>query len=117
MEDCLEKFGKEFIKDVRDRSIRIFDKTIQGAMKDDSSQKLYEKINLLSDNEKKMIYEIIPQIVDLSMHNMLSFFEEHKEFQIIVDKQNLNEMSDGLAGELYTSDGWISKFSEQRYSE
>ena len=58
---------------------------------------------------------MIPQIVDLCMHNMMCLFEDHDEFKIIVGDENLAETSDGLAGELYTSDGWISRFSEQRH--
>ncbi len=46
---------------------------------------------------------------------MLCLFEEHDEFQIIVGGENIADISDGLSGELYTSDGWIEKFSEQRY--
>ena len=69
----------------------------------------------MNDEQKSLISDIIPQIVDLSIHNMLCLFEEHDEFQIIVDGENIADISDGLSGELYTSDGWIEKFSEQRY--
>lgn len=116
MEKELETFGKVFIEEVRDRSIRIFDKKINGLMKDECSRLLYERIRLLSDDEKKIIYDLIPNVVDLCLHNMLCLFEEHDEFKIFVDEENINMASDGLAGELYTSDGWIAKYSEQRHT-
>ena len=59
----------------------------------------------LSKEQQLLINEIIPQIVDLSLHNMLCIFEEHDEFQIVIDGENIADISDGLSGELYTSDG------------
>lgn len=117
MDNILEEFGKVLIEEVRDRSILVFDKKTQGLMNDEYSQQLYERIKDKSDEEKQLIYDIIPNIVDLCLHNMMCLFEDHNEFQIIVDDENLNDISDGLAGELYTSDGWISRFSEQRHTE
>lgn len=115
MDNCLNEFGKVLIKEVRDRTIRLFDKKIQGVMKDKESQFLFEQVNKLSEEQRLIINKIIPQIVDLSLHNMLCIFEEHDKFQIVIDGENIADISDGLSGELYTSDGWIEKFSEQRY--
>lgn len=115
MDNCLNEFGEVLIKEVRDRTIRLFDKKVKGMMKDKDSQFLFEQINKLSEEQQLLISKIIPQIVDLSLHNILCLFEEHDEFQIIIDGENIANISDGLSGELYTSDGWIEKFSEQRY--
>lgn len=115
MDNYLNEFGEVLIKEVRDRTIRLFDKKVQGVMKDKDSQLLFEKVSRLSEDQQLLINEIIPQIVDLSLHNMLCVFEEHDEFQIVIDGENIADISDGLSGELYTSDGWIEKFSEQRY--
>ena len=115
MDKCLEEFGEIFIKEVRDRTIDLFDRKMQGLMRSKESQLLFEKMNKLNEEQKSLIRDIIPQIVDLSMHNMLDLFEEHDEFQVIVGEENIADVSDGLSGELYTSDGWIEKFSEQRY--
>ena len=115
MDNYLEEFGEIFIKEVRDRTIDIFDRKTQGLMKSKESQLLFERVTKLNDEQKSLISDIIPQIVDLSIHNMLCLFEEHDEFQIIVGRENIADISDGLSGELYTSDGWIEKFSEQRY--
>ena len=71
-------------------------------MKSKESQLLFERVNKLNDEQKSLISDIIPQIVDLSIHNMLCLFEEHDEFQIIVGGENIADISDGLSGELYT---------------
>ena len=117
MDKCLEEFGEIFIKEVRDRTIDLFDRKMQGLMRSKESQLLFEKMNKLNEEQKSLIRDIIPQIVDLSMHNMLDLFEEHDEFQVIVGGENIADVSDGLSGELYTSDGWIEKFSGQRYGK
>ena len=117
MDKCLEEFGEIFIKEVRDRTIDLFDRKMQGLMRSKESQLLFEKMNKLNEEQKSLIRDIIPQIVDLSMHNMLDLFEEHDEFQVIVGEENIADVSDGLSGELYTSDGWIEKFSGQRYGK
>ena len=54
---------------------------------------------------EKLIENTEAKIVELSMHNMLDLFEEHDEFQVIVGGENIVDVSDGLSGELYTSDG------------
>ena len=117
MDKCLEEFGEIFIKEVRDRTIDLFDRKMQGLMGSKESQLLFERMNKLNEEQKSLIRDIIPQIVDLSMHNMLDLFEEHDEFQVIVGGENIADVSDGLSGELYTSDGWIEKFSGQRYGK
>lgn len=56
-------------------------------------------------------------IVDTTLHHLLWTVEQEDliEFTFKEDDQivNINEISDGLAGELYTEDGWISRFSDK----
>ena len=114
MSNYLSEFGKILMSDVRDRTIRLFDKKLQGTMKDEESRKLYERTLDLIEEQKKLLEDIIPKVIDLSIHNMLCMFEDHTDFEIVKDGENIVEMSDGLSGELYTSDGWIDRYSEQR---
>lgn len=110
----LELFGSIFIDEVRDRTIRVFDKKIEGFMKDAASQALFEEIQTLDESQRQILYRIIEQVTDLSIHNMLNMFEEHEEIKLLLNGVNLTEESDGLAGVLYTVDGWISRYSKQR---
>ena len=48
---------------------------------------------------------------------MLCMFEDHEELKLLLNEENLVEESDGLAGELYTEDGWIKRYSKQRTGE
>ncbi len=117
MDDVLSYFGEKLINEVRDRTIRRFDMRITGKMRDENSQKLFKEVSELDENCIRLISRIIPQVVDLSIHNMLCMFEENPEMEIQVENECINKISDGLAGELYTEDGWIQRFSNQRYEE
>lgn len=114
MSNNLEAFGEIFINEVRDRTVRIFDKRVDGIMNDTGSQDLYKEVQLLNDPQRKLIHKIISQVTDLSLHNMLCMFEEHGEVELVMNGENITEASDGLSGELYTEDGWIKKYSKQR---
>ena len=48
---------------------------------------------------------------DTSDTNTIDFIFEN-DIQIIVNEDNIVEMSDGLQGELFTQDGWLEKYSK-----
>ena len=54
--------------------------------------------------------------IDAAIHDFLFAIEEQADFendiQIIVNEDNIVEMSDGLQGELFTQDGWLEKYSK-----
>jgi hypothetical protein len=59
--------------------------------------------------------DVAYRMVDQALHNTLFMFEQNTDWKISNEKQgisSLNNLSDGLAGELYTEDGWIHQFSE-----
>ncbi len=118
MEDALNYFGEILIREVRDRTIEEFDMIVTGNMNDVGSQNLYKKIQQMSNEHQELIKEIIPQIVDLCLDNMLCMMDDYADdINVKVDGENISEISDGLAGELYTEDGWIQQYSTQRYDE
>ncbi|WP_245921033.1 epimerase [Melghirimyces profundicolus] len=105
---------------VRDKAILEIDMIIDGRMQD---EKIREKI-LSSFDQKAMegLHYLIPIIVDVTLHHLLWTIEQYEEtVDIVVFKEQkairLSQISDGLPGELYTEDGWISRFSQQRYDE
>lgn len=60
------------------------------------------------------MYHSITYKEGVTIDNMLCMLEDNEDFALIKDGENIAELSDGLSGELYTEDGWISKYSEQR---
>lgn len=117
MSNNLDLFGEIFINEVRDRTISLFDDRVKGNMKGEPSQQLYKDVQTLNESQREIMYRIIEQVTDLSIHNMLCMFEDHEELKLLLNEENLVEESDGLAGELYTEDGWIKRYSKQRTGE
>lgn len=118
MDDVLSYFGEILIREVRDRTIREFDKIVTGKMKSERSQKLFKEIQQMSSEHQEVINKIIPEIVDLCIDNMLCMMDDYADdIKVQIEQENISEISDGLAGELYTEDGWIQRFTTQRYEE
>jgi hypothetical protein len=117
MDTKLNKFGKIFVTEIRDNTINSLDKMLNGIMKGVTAEKVQEKILALTNEQIDVIRWLIPQIVDIDLYNMLFMIEEHDDLELLFEKENLKEASDSLSGELYTEDGWIAKFSNERYEE
>ena len=120
-ENVLDYFGEILMLEVRDRTIRNWDMILDGKMKGSVAQQVRDKMLNFNREQIEVLKWLIPQIVDLNLHNLLAMVEEHNEIKLGVydgeTNKNINEISDGLAGELYTEDGWIKRFSENRYDE
>ena len=108
--NVLDKFGRIFITETRDISIRNMDKMIDGTMKGD----IQDKIINFTDEQKEILKFVVSQTVDNVLDSFLFMVEQHEDIGLLYDNINLNEESDGLSGELYTEDGWIEKYSSQR---
>lgn len=54
---------------------------IQGKMKNDESKKLH---NMLSEKEKELIKNLVPKIIDTTLHNLLWKVEQEELIEIIV---------------------------------
>lgn len=113
----LENFGEVFIDEVRDNTIDIFEKMLDGKMKGLTAQVVHDKISDFNEQQKDTILWILSKVVDQCMHNMLFMVENHKEINILYNSENIANISDGLSGELYTEDGWIEKYSKKPYKE
>lgn len=117
MNEVLNEFGETFIEDVRDRTISDIDMVVDGKYFTEQDLDIAKKFSALDGKSQEFIRMIIPNIVDTCLFNFLNMFEEHEEIELKMSGQNLNQISDGLAGELYTEDGWIQKYTKQRYTE
>lgn len=117
--ELLDVFGEILMKSVRDEAIKQWEKTIQGELKSQESQKLHKLIS--SSGQSQLFIDLVPKIVDTTLHHLLWAFEQNELIDINVSNEDskqisIKEISDGLAGELYTEDGWISRFSDKNKS-
>lgn len=112
--EVLNNFGAEFISGVRDRTIDNIEMILSGKMKSDEASELFRKVNDLDEKYLSVIRELIMKAIDNELFNILMFFEQSDEYAIHYQDENINELSDGLAGELYSDAGWIAKYSKHK---
>lgn len=113
-EKILDIFGELLMNRVRDEAIDDWERIVDGKMHDEESVEIH---NSLSNKEKELIRKLLPKIVDTTLHHFLWTLEQEDSIELLVNdgmkKENINEISDGLTGELYTEDGWIYRFSNK----
>ncbi len=117
MKDVLDRFGQLLVSEVRDVAVAVALKSLRGQMKDQASKQLEAELAKVPESTRKQFETFATDLVDSTLHDLLSFFEGSEDFWIAFkdDEDNLidlNEVSDGLAGELFTDEGWISRFSD-----
>lgn len=117
MTEKLEVFGRILMNEVRDETISSLDMMISGEMQGVTAKAIREKLISFDKEQLEVLEWLLPKVVDLSLHNMLFMLEEHDNILVIVDNEDIKSVSDGMPGELYTEDGWISRFSNERYQE
>jgi hypothetical protein len=114
----LDIFGEIIMKKVRDEAINQWEMTIQGKMKSEESQNIHNLIS--SSGQSELINDLVPKIVDTTIHHLLWALEQVEAIDVSIYSGNIlvsiKEISDGLAGELYTEDGWINRFSNKAKS-
>ncbi|MED1793617.1 epimerase [Brevibacillus nitrificans] len=117
---ALDLFGELLMRKVRDESIEMSDRIIEGKMTD---RRLSYVNNLLLENEdNELIRALVPRIVDITLHHLLWTIEQEESIDVLsLDETghmtSIREISDGLPGELYTDRGWIARYSQQRNQE
>ncbi len=119
--ELLERFGRLLMERVRDEAIYKFDATVRGDLRSARAKDMTKKLERFDEDDLRLVREIVLRTVDEVLHNVLFFFEESYELDVTCSSEggspvSLVECSDGLAGELYTEDGWIARFSSERSS-
>ena len=119
MNEALIRFGCVLMQKVRDEAIEEWDKILDGRMGGHRASLVRERLHALTPEQRVVTSWVIPQVVDTTLHHLLWTLEQSRELELKVRileelSENLREVSDGLAGELYGSRGWIAKFSQQQ---
>jgi len=115
MDDNLSSFGELFIGKVRDNSIFVIEGVISGHMKSPIDKQLHDKVSKFSKEDLQLLKDFLYRMVDLTLHNTLLMLEENSEWVLAnsnLEVININDLSDGLTGELYSDEGWIRRFSK-----
>jgi predicted PhzF superfamily epimerase YddE/YHI9 len=115
----LEKFGEILIQKVRDEAINDWEKILNGRMKGSRAAEIRNLLSLYSIEQVKVLKELIPEVVDTTLHHLLWTIEQLDTLKIFLSDKDgttcdIKEVSDGLPGELYGDRGWIKRFSNKR---
>ncbi len=115
MSNELDIFGKFLMSNLRDNSISYFNTLFEGGSKAPALQELQNSLKSLKEEEKEIFKKAFINSLDTGLHDFLFALHESTEnsegIELIVNGNNIAELSDGLQGELFTEDGWLSKYS------
>lgn len=113
--DPLAKFGHFLMTNLRDPCIEHYDYMAKGHWKAPALQSLQNDLRKLSEKERAMVRKCVIEGLNAAIHDFLFKLQEIADFdndiQVHVDGQNIVELSDGLHGELFSSEGWMAKYS------
>ncbi len=116
--DVLDQFGALLMGWVRDWSIEELDSIIRGNGKSPEQKTLGKLFKTLPSGSQDALERLVPIAVDTTLHYFLWLIEENQNVDLVMKTtygiQSVKNESDGLSGELYSSNGWIVRFSKQR---
>ena len=119
--EILDDFGKVFIKESRDMAFWVFDQISRGEMRGQTAQRLIKSMKTLAPVQQGVVRAVVLNTVNDMCHYFLWMLQQNEHIKITFEKDdsvyNLNELSDGLCGELYNDEGWIKRFSEYPFNE
>ena len=116
--ELLDEFGMWLMQNVRDDSIESWRMILSGFMKGESSIQTRAKLDAISPAARAAVSAVLPEIVDTVLHHLLWSLEQSDEITVGVHSggqstSDLKTVSDGLAGEVFTEEGWIARFSKE----
>jgi len=113
----LDEFGKLLIDHVRDKTIDELKGLVSGKMESKQRKEMHRALESreLEPEQFDIIGRLRMNTVETTMANFLLFFDENNFGILYRDEEgrehDIQTMSDGVAGELYSEAGWIARFS------
>jgi hypothetical protein len=120
-ESVLDYLGSILVEKVRDASVSDLDMILSGTMKGDDAKGIRSALSALDPSALQGLRAAVPALVDQVLHNLLATIDEVPDLDLVVthagQATKASEVSDGLAGELYGSRGWLSRFGRLRSAD
>lgn len=115
---ALDQFGRLLMMKVRDEAISDWKMIVDGRMKGEESEQIRTALRSFTIEQRSVFLSLVPEVVDTVLHHLLFTLEQSEDVKIRVtsdgiDVPDLKDLSDGLAGELYSDEGWIARFSRE----
>lgn len=114
----VDKFGKFIVENLRDKGIDFAEGLLKKHWKEPNLLGMQNEIANLNEAQKAAFIKAVTETIDGGIHDFLFALQEQADFQndiqIIVDGQNIVDLSDGIHGEAYSEEGWFAKYSRYK---
>lgn len=84
-------------------------------MKTPELQELQASLAVMEEEQRSLLKTAFIKSLESGIHDFLFALQEETDtggqVQVTVNGENVAKLSDGLQGELFTEDGWFSKYS------
>ncbi len=101
------------MQNLRDKMLHDLEMLLSGGWKAPGLQELQTKLSGLTDAQKQTVRELAERLTTAGMHDLLfAISDSGGAVRVLVDGQDVAELSDGLHGEIFGADGWITRFSK-----
>ncbi|SMC87891.1 hypothetical protein [Cellulophaga tyrosinoxydans] len=118
MNEPLDKFGQFIIENLRDKQIDNFKGLLEGKWRAKNVKELQNNLSKFNRDEKKVIADLVEDILTNTLHDFLFAIQENNDLaiglKIMMDNENVAELSDGLHMEIFDEDGWVKRFSKYK---
>jgi hypothetical protein len=111
----LDRFGELLVKSFRDKAIEQNEMLLNGQLKGKAVQLLQARVGELSSAQKDVVRDVVKDLLDVALHDFLFALQDAHDrklgIEVIVDGENVAELSEMLNGEVLGPDGWVERFS------
>ncbi len=115
--EILSEFGEMFSKEIRDSTLVRYEKIKKGELGSASAKALHAKLELLDKESMSIVDELVLDVVDAALFRFLRLVEQEGIVVSYNECNNVADLSDGISGEIFGSDGWIALYSDFPPSE
>lgn len=118
---ALDVFGR-FLMETRDTAIVQWDQTLSGVRRYEPWERLLDRFPNVDARSRDLLREVFPHVIDTFLYCLLSDLDATRAVQVSVsldDKMigNVARLSWGLAAEPAGEEGWLVRFSKQRFEQ
>jgi hypothetical protein len=111
----LDSFGELIAHHLRDAALRRAEAILSHSLKSPATQSLQAEVHGFSPQQREALRSVVRDAVDAGIHEFLSMLQEHSDLggsvNVLANGQDVATLSDGLQGEVYSTNGWYARFS------
>jgi hypothetical protein len=112
---ALDAFGSLVSTSLRDAALRRAEALVSYSLKAPSTQALQTALQAFTPQQLDTLRSVVRNSIDAGIHEFLFKLQELSgdtgSVSVLVNDQDVANLSDGLHGEPYSAQGWYSRYS------